>query len=114
MDCVCGVAAEDIQDDISGNTLCGNCGRLKEDKQIVSSVRSFQNSLISTIRMLVDSSVTKMENIPESKPVKFFYEVWGTSRDSDELRLSKAYRLISNIANSLNLPKFIEEVVNHD
>ena len=30
------------------------------------------------------------------------------------MRLSKAYRLISNIANSLNLPKFIEEVIVFD
>lgn len=56
------------------------------------------------------SSAVKEESIQESKHVTNSDSVWGHSRDSDELRLSKAYRLISNIANSLNLPKFIEEV----
>lgn len=36
--------------------------------------------------------------------------VWGINRDADEIRLSKAYKMIAHIANSLNLPNFIVEV----
>lgn len=96
MKCVCG-STEEFIDEIKGDHICKKCGRVKQGRAYVSNL-SFSNQNVMGKFGTKSGEYSRIRSI------------WGINRDADEIRLSKAFKLIEHLSNVLNLKKHIKEV----
>ena len=97
VNCICG-SSSFVTDDISGDSICTKCGRVNQSKNIVSNL-SFDNSNVMGQFGKKSGEYSRIKSL------------WGISRDADEIRLSKAFKLVGHLSSVLNLPKYITEVI---
>ena len=97
MQCSCG-ATEEIIDEIKGDHICKGCGKVKQGRNIVANLAFTDNQGV------VGKFGSKNGEYSNIK------SIWGISRDVDEIRLSKAYKIIDHLTSLLNLPDHIKEV----
>lgn len=96
MTCVCG-KNEFFENDRTGEKICKTCGRVQASANIVSNL-AFSNSNVLGKFGKRSGEYSRIKSL------------WGISRDADEIRLSKAFKLIGHLSSVLNLPKYITEV----
>ena len=96
MKCVCGSTEFEERD---GNQVCVKCGRVQHAANIVSNLSFSDQNVLGKFG----------KKGGEYSRIK---SIWGISRDADEIRLSKAFKLIGHLSSVLNLPKYITEVKN--
>lgn len=96
MKCKCGSDKETV-DDSTGDYVCTNCGRIKAARNIVSNL-SFSNQKVMGQFGTTSGEYSRIKAIR------------NINRDSDEIRLAKAFKLINNLSYTLNLPISIKEV----
>jgi transcription initiation factor TFIIIB Brf1 subunit/transcription initiation factor TFIIB len=79
-----------------GNTVCAGCGRVKSSAAIVSDL-TFDNQV----------ATGKFGN--KGGDYSHIRSIWNTNRDTDEYRLATAYKIIADIASSLDIPHSVVE-----
>lgn len=96
MKCVCGSTEEHINP-LNDEHICKNCGRVKQG-------RAFESSLSFSNQNVLGKFGRKGGEFSNIK------SIYGMNRDADEIRLSKAYKLIDHLSSLLNLKKITKEV----
>lgn len=96
MKCICG-STEEIIDQIKGDHICKKCGRVKQGRAYVSSLSFSQQNVLG-----------KFGN--KGGEYSRIRSIGGISRNSDEIRLNKAFRLIDHLSSKLELDKHTKEV----
>lgn len=93
---MCGSTKEST-DEGTDQIFCSDCGRIKAARAIVSNLQ-FSNQQVSGQFGNKTGEYSRIRSIR------------GISRDTDEIRLGKAFKLIHSLSLSLNLPNYIKEV----